>query len=450
MREKPKRTKGLIHPLTNRRKSPSNPEKFQHDVSQIASANLMVDREAIKEDLFAPSNRPEKHVTYALPQTQPEIDYMEESWPVESRKSFDDSFMDLPPLPAYRAPPPRPPRKPPVEPIQSEPEPMEEYYDPHLSYSESSYFHTEAEPLIRSQQSSSPPISPPPRTLTATKSRSELIRSLHPTTPLPPVETRSRQRSHTAPDTLIPLDRDTIEVDWIVVHKKDEMEEMKKMASSHKKETAFYRESQVFGVPLQDLLDRDGVRIPHIVVQCINYLRQHGLETEGLFRISPNQEELLEITEKFNDGQRVDFLNPRSDPHLVAGVLKKYLRDMPPILTFENYSCFIAVHGMLERVGRIKSAHYDEFAHVTKLVSVFQMLPLLNRDLFHFILVFLADVISKEEHNKMGLSNLSMVFAPLLLRSGEVISDPSSMLSESAALVQLVETMIVHRAKFSS
>ena len=36
------------------------------------------------------------------------------------------------------------------------------------------------------------------------------------------------------------------------------------------------------------------------------------------------------------------------DPHVVAGLLKQYLRELPePLLTFELYDCFLAAAGLL-------------------------------------------------------------------------------------------------------
>lgn len=36
------------------------------------------------------------------------------------------------------------------------------------------------------------------------------------------------------------------------------------------------------------------------------------------------------------------------DPHVIANLLKQYLRDLPePLLTFELYDCFIAATGKI-------------------------------------------------------------------------------------------------------
>jgi len=58
-------------------------------------------------------------------------------------------------------------------------------------------------------------------------------------------------------------------------------------------------------------------------VNCIKWIRTHGLDTEGIFRMSADFEELQKTTNLFNEGASVDFEKLKPNAHLVCGILKK-------------------------------------------------------------------------------------------------------------------------------
>ena len=134
----------------------------------------------------------------------------------------------------------------------------------------------------------------------------------------------------------------------------------------------------IFGVPLAEVLassaNEDG--IPLFLVSLIKFLnRPTGkkihycalitsvLDIEGIFRIPANTMKMEELQKQAkgcnnacglclinsDSGPEVDFLElplSRDDPMLVAALLTKFLRELPePLFTFQNYTCFISVHG---------------------------------------------------------------------------------------------------------
>jgi len=121
----------------------------------------------------------------------------------------------------------------------------------------------------------------------------------------------------------------------------------------------------------------------------------------------------------------------------------QYLRDLPPILTYENYTCFIAVHGIPQRVERIKSAQFDQEEYLKKIKEIFNMLPKLNQELLKYVLDFLYDVSQHEKKNCMGLKNISIIFAPLLLRSTE--KESLELVSEMSIVQDICEYLIINR-----
>jgi hypothetical protein len=54
-----------------------------------------------------------------------------------------------------------------------------------------------------------------------------------------------------------------------------------------------------------------------------------GLDLDGIFRISASKKELDRVQLLIDEGTVVDFNHVSSDPHLAAGLLKKFFRDLP-------------------------------------------------------------------------------------------------------------------------
>ena len=111
---------------------------------------------------------------------------------------------------------------------------------------------------------------------------------------------------------------------------------------------------------LFSLKERSGEDIPLVVRQCIDYITQNALHVVGIFRRTPSQYNVQEVKKTFNEGccyflfyhsliifigKEVDF-SVYNDPHLVATILKMFLRELPePLLTFSLHS----------RISEIKS-----------------------------------------------------------------------------------------------
>lgn len=102
----------------------------------------------------------------------------------------------------------------------------------------------------------------------------------------------------------------------------------------------------VFGVTLEEMLQRDGSAIPLIVYQCLQAVDLFGLRVEGIYRASGSAVHVSKLRAIFNhDSSQVDFRNPEHffhDVNSVAGLLKTFFRELPdPLLTREKYVEFI-------------------------------------------------------------------------------------------------------------
>ncbi|OBZ68840.1 hypothetical protein A0H81_11269 [Grifola frondosa] len=73
---------------------------------------------------------------------------------------------------------------------------------------------------------------------------------------------------------------------------------------------------KLFGVPLEQLMGFDGEKggLPRVVKDCIQYLRECGLQEEGLFRRSPSSVLLKQAAQAYDRGHVVS-LTTFGDPH---------------------------------------------------------------------------------------------------------------------------------------
>lgn len=94
-----------------------------------------------------------------------------------------------------------------------------------------------------------------------------------------------------------------------------------------------------FGVSLKFIVTNSPClnSIPPIVRKCVDSLSITGvIDTEGIFRRSGNHLEIISLKERVNRGEDIDLKDV--NVHVVAGLLKSFLRDLSePLLTFELY-----------------------------------------------------------------------------------------------------------------
>ncbi|XP_013395550.1 rho GTPase-activating protein 1-like isoform X2 [Lingula anatina] len=165
-------------------------------------------------------------------------------------------------------------------------------------------------------------------------------------------------------------------------------------------------DTQQFGVTLKFIKEQHGGEvIPPVVKQCVEFLKEHGLEVEGIFRRSANAHLIKEMQQKFNEGQEIDFAE--YDINIPAVLLKSFLRELPePIMTFELYPKLMNLHA-LNKDAQIVEAQ--------KLLLT--ELPEENYFVLKYILEFITWVAAKADLNMMTALNLAIVFGPNLIWS---------------------------------
>uniref|UniRef100_A0A8C8DWV6 Si:ch211-247j9.1 n=1 Tax=Oryzias sinensis TaxID=183150 RepID=A0A8C8DWV6_9TELE len=184
----------------------------------------------------------------------------------------------------------------------------------------------------------------------------------------------------------------------------------------------------VFGQRLEETVlyeRRYGVRVvPIVVEQCVNFIRERGLQEVGLFRQPGRNSLVRELQEAFDSGERPSF-DSTTDVHSVASLLKLYLRQLPePLVPYSSYQNFLFCAQKLSS---------DRTLGLMELRSLLHELPVSNFNLLHFICQFLNEVQCYSSCNKMSVQNLATVFGPNILRAKA--EDLQSIMG-GAALVQ--------------
>ncbi|XP_061088914.1 rho GTPase-activating protein 22 isoform X2 [Conger conger] len=193
--------------------------------------------------------------------------------------------------------------------------------------------------------------------------------------------------------------------------------------------------SGIFGQRLEDTVQYEkkfGHRLaPLLVEQCVDFIREQGLNEEGLFRM-PGQANLVkELQDAFDCGDKPIF-DSNTDVHTVASLLKLYLRELPePVVPFAKYQDFLTCAQLLGK---------DEEEGIQELMKQVKSLPQANYNLLKYICKFLDEVQSHSSENKMSVQNLATVFGPNILRPK--MEDPVTMM-EGTSMVQHLMTVLI-------
>lgn len=162
----------------------------------------------------------------------------------------------------------------------------------------------------------------------------------------------------------------------------------------------------VFGYPLEEHLRVAGRTIAFPIELCVCTLHELGLNEEGLFRIAGGTSKVRRMKLSLDAGLfNVPLPRDYRDMHVVASVLKSYLRELPePLLTYRLYENFIAA-----------SRQPTEQMRLNALWETIHFLPKANFQNLRYIIKFLSALTQNQSTNKMTPSNLAIVIAPNLL-----------------------------------
>lgn len=170
-----------------------------------------------------------------------------------------------------------------------------------------------------------------------------------------------------------------------------------------------------------------------LMVELIQLLRQHKCEEhEGIFRISCKQSDLEFCIQQLNKKIDVQF----KDVHLIASLLKYYLRNLPnPLIPIDSYKKFISIVNV-EKID-------DKLKEMKKII---ESLSFTRRVCFYELLSLLYMITSHSKQNMMNASNLSVIFSMNILRD----HSKSYIFTDGHQMNKSLEEFIIHFDKIES
>ncbi|NXJ05768.1 RHG25 protein, partial [Odontophorus gujanensis] len=176
-------------------------------------------------------------------------------------------------------------------------------------------------------------------------------------------------------------------------------------------------------------------QVPILVQKCAEFIREHGVSEEGIFRL-PGQDNLVkQLRDAFDAGERPLF-DRDTDVHTVASLLKLYLRELPePVVPWMQYEDFLLCGQTLD-VDQ-KKGHQD-------LLKQLSLLPRDNYNLLSYICRFLYEVQLNSSINKMSVDNLATVIGVNLIRPK--IEDPATIMRGTLQIQKVMTVMISDHA----
>ncbi|XP_049885217.1 arf-GAP with Rho-GAP domain, ANK repeat and PH domain-containing protein 2 isoform X2 [Pectinophora gossypiella] len=146
--------------------------------------------------------------------------------------------------------------------------------------------------------------------------------------------------------------------------------------------------------------------VPAIVDKCLSFIYAHGSLTEGIYRRAGSSSVLSELLGRFRrDAWSVQLAPGQHSEHDVAGVLKRFFRDLPEPLLPQHE------HHALVNALMIQ----DETARHAEFRRIMTSLPLVARNTSRKLFAHLHFIASMAHANKMGAENLASVWAPTIM-----------------------------------
>ncbi|EMC93599.1 hypothetical protein BAUCODRAFT_26850 [Baudoinia panamericana UAMH 10762] len=180
----------------------------------------------------------------------------------------------------------------------------------------------------------------------------------------------------------------------------------------------------IFGVPLEQLLERDyeestdgvgpgSLKVPSLVQEAVSAMKTMDMSVEGVFRKNGNIKRLNDVKDEIDGKGAVEVDLTKENPVQVAALLKKFLRELPdPLLTYKLHKLWITSQRIDDPEKRRRVLHLTCC-----------LLPKAHRDTMEVLFTFLNWVssfshVDEESGSKMDIHNLATVITPNVLHMG--------------------------------
>ncbi|CAB0040157.1 unnamed protein product [Trichogramma brassicae] len=185
--------------------------------------------------------------------------------------------------------------------------------------------------------------------------------------------------------------------------------------SKHGEEASDIGDEPIFGVSLHLAVERsrchDGVELPLVVRDCIDYLEEHGMSVEGLYKVPGNKSKVQHLKKLYNQREPVNL--SEFEPTVATSLLLYFIKELPePVLESTE---------LISRFEQAASAK-EVAARESQLVELAsQQLSECNRVLLAWITLHLDHVTACEKTTKMNAQTIAMTLSPALQMSHRLL-----------------------------
>ncbi|XP_071787693.1 rho GTPase-activating protein 7-like isoform X3 [Asterias amurensis] len=170
-----------------------------------------------------------------------------------------------------------------------------------------------------------------------------------------------------------------------------------------------YKDRNVFGVPLLQVLQQTGLPLPQTILYAMRYLRRTSNDAVGIFR-KPGVRSRIQQLKRLNESNPDNMSYEGMMSYDVADMLKQYFRDLPePVVTTKLSDTFISVF----------TSGMPKDLRLSAIQAAVMLMPDENREVLQSLLLFLSDIAEHSNENQMTAYNLAVCFAPSLFQLGK-------------------------------
>ncbi|KAG1049053.1 hypothetical protein G6F43_008597 [Rhizopus delemar] len=174
----------------------------------------------------------------------------------------------------------------------------------------------------------------------------------------------------------------------------------------------------LFGSPLVTALARSSVRtssglcIPGILARCFSEIQRNGmrLQLEGIFRKSGSAAVINQLQKQFETTEDPFEIKlpENTNCHSVAGLLKRYLQQLPePVIPKQYQKCFLSAFDEEKFTKEIIEKRLKEAC---------KQLPHEHLHLLQYLIEIAVIIQQYQDQNHMSLNSLAIIFAPTCVR----------------------------------
>jgi len=194
----------------------------------------------------------------------------------------------------------------------------------------------------------------------------------------------------------------------------------------------------VFGVTIAEIMARPenkNLQLPLFLKQLFEHIRRHGMNAQGLFRISGSSTEASKIKILLNNADNIDLCH--CDIHTIGTVVKQFFRELPePLFTYELYNSFLSI---LQNSGSMDDP-ISNHSFVEPVKELLNKLPNVNYLVTKELFSLLVQISLNSDENMMSSNNLAIVFGPNILRGRN--ENPLSALQDNNGITKIVDFII--------